>query len=160
VPGRCSTFRAPPAALFNRRSLELLNRSRKSPVRGFVGGRIDLIPHPLYIAQEVANRHAPRVLLSDEVGLGKTIEACLILHRLLLSGRVCRATVPAWLSLGSKTMTALGTLSRAFGVLRYHQYSAKRFRSLPKIDCTLAKSLSFAACSASSISRSADLSIV
>ena len=70
-----------------------LHRSRKSPVRGFLGGRIDLIPHQLYIAQEVANRHAARVMLSDEVGLGKTIEACLILHRLLLSGRANRILV-------------------------------------------------------------------
>jgi ATP-dependent helicase HepA len=76
-----------------RRTLELLHRSRKSPVRGFLGGRIDLIPHQLYIAQEVANRHAARVMLSDEVGLGKTIEACLILHRLLLSGRANRILV-------------------------------------------------------------------
>jgi len=76
-----------------RRTLDLLHRSRKSPVRGFVGGRIDLIPHQLYIAQEVTSRHAPRVMLSDEVGLGKTIEACLILHRLLLSGRANRILV-------------------------------------------------------------------
>jgi ATP-dependent helicase HepA len=76
-----------------RRTLELMHRLRKSPVRGFVGGRIDLIPHQLYIAQEVADRHAPRVMLSDEVGLGKTIEACLILHRLLLSGRANRILV-------------------------------------------------------------------
>lgn len=76
-----------------RRTLELLYRSRRMPVRGFIGGRIDLIPHQLYIAQEVANRHAPRVLLSDEVGLGKTIEACLILHRLRLSGRANRILV-------------------------------------------------------------------
>jgi ATP-dependent helicase HepA len=75
------------------RTLTLLHRSRKSPVRGFVGGRIDLIPHQLYIAHDVANRHAPRVLLSDEVGLGKTIEACLILHRLLLTGRANRILV-------------------------------------------------------------------
>jgi ATP-dependent helicase HepA len=76
-----------------RRSLEFQHRMRQSPVRGFVGGRIDLIPHQLYIAQEVAHRHAPRVMLSDEVGLGKTIEACLILHRLLLSGRANRILV-------------------------------------------------------------------
>ena len=75
------------------RTLNLLHHSRKSPVRGFIGGRIDLIPHQLYIAQEVAHRHAPRVMLSDEVGLGKTIEACLILHRLLLSGRASRILV-------------------------------------------------------------------
>lgn len=76
-----------------RRTLDLLHRARKSPVRGFVGGRIDLIPHQFYIAQEVADRHAPRVMLSDEVGLGKTIEACMILHRLLLSGRANRILV-------------------------------------------------------------------
>jgi ATP-dependent helicase HepA len=75
------------------RTLSLLHRVRKSSVRGFLGGRIDLIPHQLYIAQEVAHRQAPRVMLSDETGLGKTIEACLILHRLLLSGRAERALV-------------------------------------------------------------------
>jgi ATP-dependent helicase HepA len=76
-----------------RRTLDLRHCSRKSPVRGFLGARIDLIPHQLYIAHEVANRHAPRVMLSDEVGLGKTIEACLILHRLLLTGRADRILV-------------------------------------------------------------------
>lgn len=69
------------------------HRIRRSSVRGFVGGRIDLIPHQLFIASEVASRMAPRVLLADEVGLGKTIEACLIVHRLLLTGRVQRALV-------------------------------------------------------------------
>ncbi len=86
-------FDPSPAFELRRRTLELLHRLRRSPVRGFAGGRIDLIPHQLYIAQEVASRHAPRVMLSDEVGLGKTIEACLILHRLLLSGRANRILV-------------------------------------------------------------------
>src|SRR5215471_1191892 len=74
-------------------ALELQHRIRKSRVRGFIGGRMDLIPHQLYIASEVAARLAPRVLLADEVGLGKTIEACLILHHLILTGRVQRALV-------------------------------------------------------------------
>ncbi len=68
-------------------------RRRISPVNGFAGGKIDLIPHQLYIAHEVSSRYAPRVLLSDQVGLGKTIEACLILHRLLLSGRISRVII-------------------------------------------------------------------
>lgn len=68
-------------------------RRRISPVNGFIGGKIDLIPHQLYIAYEVSSRYAPRVLLSDQVGLGKTIEACLILHRLLLSGRISRVII-------------------------------------------------------------------
>ena len=75
------------------RTLELRFEHRQSPVRGFAGGRIDLIPHQLYIAHEVSSRQAPRVLLSDEVGLGKTIEAGLIVHRLLLTGRAARVLV-------------------------------------------------------------------
>ncbi|HEX7862354.1 MAG TPA: RNA polymerase-associated protein RapA [Verrucomicrobiae bacterium] len=75
------------------RALQLHHEIRKSPVRGFVGGRIGLIPHQLYIASEVTSRLNPRVLLADEVGLGKTIESCLILHRLLLTGRVQRALI-------------------------------------------------------------------
>lgn len=65
----------------------------KSPVRGFVGGRVDMIPHQMYIAGEVSSRLAPRVLLADEVGLGKTIEACLIMHRLHLTGRADRVLI-------------------------------------------------------------------
>ncbi len=69
------------------------NRIRKSPVRGFVGGRVDLLEHQIYIAGEVAGRLAPRVLLADEVGLGKTIEAGLIMHRLHLTGRAARILI-------------------------------------------------------------------
>lgn len=70
-----------------------LAKAKQSDVAGFVGGRIDLIPHQLYIAAEVSNRYMPRVLLADEVGLGKTIEACLILHRLHLTGRAERILI-------------------------------------------------------------------
>ena len=69
------------------------HRILQSPVYGFTGARIDLIPHQLAIAQEVANRQTPRVLLADEVGLGKTIEACLILHRLHLTGKAARILI-------------------------------------------------------------------
>ena len=64
-----------------------------SPVHGLVGPRIQLIPHQLYIAAQVAGRHQPRALLADEVGLGKTIEAGLILHKLLLDRRIERLLV-------------------------------------------------------------------
>ncbi|WP_066223879.1 RNA polymerase-associated protein RapA [Formosa haliotis] len=84
---------SPLAFALRRETLELEYKRRLSPVCGFVGGRIDLIPHQLYIAHEVSSRYAPRVLLSDQVGLGKTIEACLILHRLLLSGRISRVLI-------------------------------------------------------------------
>ena len=59
----------------------------RSPLRGLLGARVGLIPHQLYIANEVGTRFAPRVLLADEVGLGKTIEAGLIIHQQLKTGR-------------------------------------------------------------------------
>lgn len=65
----------------------------QSPVAGLCGPRIGLIPHQFYIAHNVASRHAPRVLLADEVGLGKTIEAGMILHQQLHSGRSQRVLV-------------------------------------------------------------------
>jgi ATP-dependent helicase HepA len=64
-----------------------------SPLLGFVGARVDLIPHQLHIASEVGGRHAPRVLLADEVGLGKTIEAALIIHQQLLTARAQRVLI-------------------------------------------------------------------
>ncbi len=81
--------------LFDLRSEVLRWRSRilGSPVRGFVGGRVDLIPHQMYIASQVVSGMQPRALLADEVGLGKTIEAGLILHRLHLAGRARRILV-------------------------------------------------------------------
>ena len=83
----------PAVFALRRKTLEYDHMRRISPINGFVGGRIDLIPHQLYIAHEVSRRYAPRVLLSDQVGLGKTIEACLILHRLLLSGQASRILI-------------------------------------------------------------------
>jgi ATP-dependent helicase HepA len=69
------------------------NRLAKSDLYGLTGSRTSLIPHQLYIAHEVANRYAPRVLLADEVGLGKTIEAGLILHHQILTERARRVLI-------------------------------------------------------------------
>lgn len=65
----------------------------RSDVQGLLGPRIDLIPHQLYIAHQVASRFAPRVLLADEVGLGKTIEAGLIIHQQLVTHRAQRVLI-------------------------------------------------------------------
>ena len=63
------------------------------PLRGLMGARVDIIEHQLYIAHEVGKRIAPRVLLADEVGLGKTIEAGLIIHQQLTTGKAERVLV-------------------------------------------------------------------
>lgn len=69
------------------------HQQQQSELMGLTGARVNLIPHQLYIADEVGNRFAPRVLLADEVGLGKTIEAGLIIHQQLVSGRAKRILI-------------------------------------------------------------------
>ena len=68
-------------------------QQHKSPMRGLCGMRAGLIPHQLFVAHEVGRRHAPRVLLADEVGLGKTIEAGMIIHQQVLAGRAERILI-------------------------------------------------------------------
>ncbi|MDF3029758.1 MAG: polymerase-associated protein RapA [Moraxellaceae bacterium] len=81
--------------LFNLRVQALLQREKlaQSPVRGLIGPRVGPVPHQFYIAHEVGTRPQPRVLLGDEVGLGKTIEAGLIIHRQLATGRAQRVLI-------------------------------------------------------------------
>ncbi|MAB23405.1 MAG: RNA polymerase-associated protein RapA [Pseudomonadales bacterium] len=74
-------------------SLRHYCRVQRSPLLGLAGVRTQPIGHQLHIARDVADRMAPRVLLADEVGLGKTIEAGLILHRQLQTGRIRRALI-------------------------------------------------------------------
>ena len=65
----------------------------QSPLRGLRGIRAGLIPHQLHIATEVGHRIAPRVLLADEVGLGKTIETGMILQQQLFAGKAERVLI-------------------------------------------------------------------
>ncbi len=90
LAGQCDDL---PSFDLRAQALQHNGRIRSSPARGFTGARIDLIPHQVAIASEAARRLSPRLLLADEVGLGKTIEACLILHRLHLTGRADRVLI-------------------------------------------------------------------
>jgi ATP-dependent helicase HepA len=75
------------------RARTIANSLAQSPVYGLAGCRTSLIAHQIYIAYEVSRRFSPRVLLADEVGLGKTIEAGLILHQQLLLERANRVLI-------------------------------------------------------------------
>jgi ATP-dependent helicase HepA len=73
-----------------------LSRLREAEGLGsFLGGRIRLFPHQLYAAERACASNPVRWLLADEVGLGKTVEACLILNRLVHTGRAGRVLVVA-----------------------------------------------------------------
>ncbi len=79
----------------------------------FLGGRIRLFPHQLHVAERATAGDPVRWRLADDVGLGKTIEASLILTRLVHAGKVDRCLVVAPDTL---TVQWLGELWR-----KYHQ---------------------------------------
>ena len=85
---RLFTGQTDPNAWFSLRyeTWQRLQQHAQSPVKGLLGVRAALIPHQIFIAHEAANRAAPRIMLADEVGLGKTIEAGLIIHHRLING--------------------------------------------------------------------------
>lgn len=62
-------------------------------LNGLLGTRSSLLPHQLYVAYQATQHSRVRALLSDEVGLGKTIEAGLIINRLRQQGRASRVLI-------------------------------------------------------------------
>ena len=76
-----------------REARKIRSQSEEAGIQGLVGPKVTPLPHQLYIAKEVSRRVYPRVLLADEVGLGKTIEAGLIFSSLKALGRAERALI-------------------------------------------------------------------
>ena len=75
--------------------LHLLAIREADGLGSFLGGRVRLFPHQLHVAERASATDPVRWLLADEVGLGKTIEASLILNRLVHAGKVRRCLVVA-----------------------------------------------------------------
>ncbi len=74
-------------------ALTLRSESESSPVRGFMGGKIDLMPHQFAVASTITRARGRRFFLADEVGLGKTIESALAIHKLLVTGEISRVLI-------------------------------------------------------------------
>ena len=97
-------------------ALHLAERREAGGLGSFLGGRIRLFPHQLHVAERASRSDPVRWLLADEVGLGKTVEACMILNRLVQARRAERCLVVAPETL---TVQWLGELWR-----KHHQVFA------------------------------------
>ena len=76
----------------------------------FSRSRIDLLPHQLWVCHRALQHWPIRLLIADDVGLGKTIEAGLILWPLLSSGKVRRLLILTPASLVEQWQYRLRTL--------------------------------------------------
>jgi ERCC4-related helicase len=59
----------------------------------FSAGAIDQLPHQVWVTQRVCQEWPTRWLIADDVGLGKTVEAGMILAALKASGRLQRILI-------------------------------------------------------------------
>ncbi len=81
-------------------TLDMTLKSQAAAIRSlndawgvFSRSRIELLPHQLWVCHRTLQQWPIRKLIADDVGLGKTIEAGLILWPLLSSGRVRRLLI-------------------------------------------------------------------
>ncbi len=107
--------------------LRLLATREAGGLGSFLGGRVLLFPHQLHVAARATARLPVRWLLADEVGLGKTIEAALIMNRLLHTLKIERCLVVAPEAL---TVQWLGELWRKY----HHVFTLLDAQRLADVD--------------------------
>ena len=88
----------------------------------FSRSRIALLPHQLWVCKRVLESWPTRWLVADDVGLGKTIEAGLILTPLLSSARVRRLLILAPASLVEQWQVRLREMLREMFDIRISIY--------------------------------------
>ncbi|MEZ4458478.1 MAG: helicase-related protein [bacterium] len=96
---------------------KLLNYRRRGAVPSLMGGRVEIFPHQLDTAARAIEADRVRWLLADEVGLGKTVVACMIASGLIRMGRISSAVIFAPETL---TVQWLGELYRKFHQVFVH----------------------------------------
>lgn len=92
-------------------------------LRALLASRIDLRPHQAYVAGIVLLDESRRYLLADEVGLGKTVEAGIVIHDLLISKPDARILV-----------LCPGALTQQWLCELYSKFSGQVFRMLEMLD--------------------------
>jgi SNF2 family DNA or RNA helicase len=70
-------------------------------------GDIELMPHQIDVVQRVTARNPARAILADEPGLGKTIEAGLVMRKLIGEGRISRVLIAVPSSLMTQWVSEL-----------------------------------------------------
>ena len=125
-------------------ALYLRHAQKFDPLSGLTNARIEPDPHQLYVANAVVNKRQARMILADEVGLGKTIEAALVFAELKARGLVKRALIICPASLQVQWQTELSnkfneefTIIDANSVGHFSRGSTNPFQAVDFAICSL-----------------------
>ncbi|MGV3721598.1 MAG: DEAD/DEAH box helicase, partial [Actinomycetota bacterium] len=110
----------PPLAVINRVQAAAIH-SVNDTWGAFSPSRIELLPHQLWVCRQVAATWPTRWLVADDVGLGKTVEAGMILSALTSRGRAQRVLILCPASLVEQWQYRMRTM---FG-LRFQIYTTE-----------------------------------
>jgi ATP-dependent helicase HepA len=68
-------------------------RTKSRGMSGLLSSGVDLVPYQIQVATRILDDPLQRFLLADEVGMGKTIEAGIVIRQFLLDDPQCRVLV-------------------------------------------------------------------
>ncbi len=129
---------------FRQIAWNIRSSTKQSPAQGLVSPKIIPLPHQLYVAKTISQYPRPRVLLADEVGLGKTIEAGLVFSALKAADRAHRVLIITpeslkhqWLSEMFRRFNELFTVFDEERYSEENQNSINPFLNYQKFICSI-----------------------
>lgn len=113
-------------------------RQHAGGLRALLSSRFDLRPHQAFVAGTVILDHRRRYILADEVGLGKTIEAGIVIHDLLAARPDARVLILAPGALARQWLCELhtGFGGQGFRLLDLHPPERIDLANWTKVICS------------------------
>jgi len=113
-------------------------RQQAGGLRALLSSRFDLRPHQAFVAGAVILDHRRRYILADEVGLGKTIEAGIVIHDLLAAKPDARVLILAPGALARQWLSELhtGFGGQGFRLLDLHPLEGIDLAKWTKVICS------------------------
>jgi ATP-dependent helicase HepA len=128
------------------RGAQLQNLRQGGHLMALLSARIDLYPHQAFVAGTVLDDRRRRYILADEVGLGKTVEAGVIIHDLLSGNPAARVLV---ICPGTLTQQWFCEIYSKFGgqvftLLDLHSDSSLKWHALSHVIVSMAQVIRYA----------------
>lgn len=102
-----------------------------------IGSRIELFPHQAFVAGTVINDPVRRFILADEVGLGKTVEAGLVINDLLAAKPDARVLILTPGALSRQWLCEMHISFGAQGFKLMDLYKTLNLESSKKLICSI-----------------------